>query len=94
MMLATTAVFFNASEKGESSGAVYKFHGEGSRSVASAGHAILNHKLDCPGGERVEDLHHDDMADALKGCSINDSGKVRKLSFIEINALVTYFKTL
>lgn len=95
MMFGTTAVFFNASEKDDAiTSGTYRFFGEGSRSVASAGHTILQHEFVCPGGEKIEDLHHEDMAGTLKECSINDSGKVRKLSHIEINALVTYFKSL
>lgn len=93
-MLATIAVFFNASKVSNSSGA-YKYFGEGASSVVSAGETIYkNNDLQCPNGESAEDFYEEEMKERLRECFIDNSGRKRKLSHIEVNAVATFLKTL
>lgn len=97
LMLASVAVFFNASKVPSSSSGKYKYFGEGASSVVSAGETIYRgNEMLCPGGESAEDFYEEEMKTRLSECLILDSnsGRKRKLSHIEVNAIATFLKTL
>lgn len=94
LMLATVAVFFNASRIADSS-KEYKYFGEGASSVVSAGEAMYkNNDIQCPNGERADEFYEEELKERLRECFIKDSGRKRKLSHIEVNAIATFLKTL
>ena len=55
-----------------------------------------NNEILCPDGMDAEDFYEEELKERLSECSIVDSksGRKRKLSHIEVNAVSTFIKTL
>ena len=96
LVMATITIFFNASRISDSP-EPYKYFGDGASSVVSAGETIYkNDKFRCPNGESAEDFYEEELKERLRECSLGDSnsGKKRKLSHVEVNAVASFLKTL